>query len=83
MTKPLRFTCEQCGGNSYKVLESRSQVDWVRRRIMCQSCNHRSTSYEISERQLLLYETALASHLKQLQVVGTLRAIAAELESLQ
>ena len=82
MTKSFRFNCAQCGGNSCKVLESRPQADWVRRRIMCQSCNHRSTSYEISERQFLLYETALASHLKQLQVVGTLRAIAAELESL-
>ena len=80
MTRSIRFTCEQCGGNNYKVLESRPQLDWVRRRIVCQSCEHRSTSYEISERQFLLYETALESHLKQLQIAGTLHAIAAELE---
>lgn len=82
MTEP-RFTCEQCGGNDYKVLETRQQVDWRRRRITCQSCGHRITTYEVSERQFILFQAALSAQIEPpfaLQAAQKLRKIAAKLE---
>lgn len=81
MTKQPRFSCCKCGSNRYKVLESRPHADWIRRRIACQHCESRVTTYEISERQFMLYEIALRAHQKEQPCIADrLRSIADELE---
>jgi hypothetical protein len=76
----VRFTCEQCGSEDYKVIETRQQVDWRRRRIACRSCDHRVTTYEVSERQFLIFQAALKSQVNTLQIAESLRNIADELD---
>jgi len=76
-----RFTCESCGSVEYEVIETRKQSDYVRRRIACKRCNHRITTYEISERQFALCQSALAAQVSILRVAGKLRAILNDLES--
>ena len=82
MTKATRFSCCMCGSDRYKVLESRPHADWIRRRIACQHCESRVTTYEISERQFMLYEIALRAHQNgQPSIADRLRSIADELEN--
>ena len=80
MAEP-RIVCEQCGSSDYRVLETRQQTDWRRRRITCRSCGHRVTTYEVSERQFIVYQAALTAQVDALQTAQRLRDIAAELES--
>ncbi len=75
-----RFTCESCGSVDYKVIEMRKQSDYVRLRIACRNCNHRITTYEISERRFALCQSALAAQVSILRVAGKLRSIANDLE---
>lgn len=75
-----RFTCESCGSVDHKVIEMRTHSDYVRRRIACKRCNHRITTYEISERKFALCQSALAAQVSILRVAGKLRAIADDLE---
>ena len=79
MSNP-RFTCESCGSVDYEVIETRKQSDYVRRRIACRNCDHRITTYEISERQFALCQSALAAQVSILRVAGKLRSIANDLE---
>lgn len=79
-TREPRFTCESCGSADHKVIEMRPQSDYVRRRIACRRCNHRITTYEISERKFALCQSALAAQVSILRVAGKLRAIADDLE---
>ena len=80
MSNP-RFTCESCGSVDHKVIEMRRQLDYVRRRIACRNCDHRVTTYEISERQFALCQSALAAQVSILRVAGKLRAILNDLEA--
>ena len=55
------WICDQCGGTHCKVMETRRTPDRRRRRIQCQSCGHRITTYEITAAQLDSYQAAMAT----------------------
>lgn len=38
--------CPACGGTERKVIESRPQINEVRRRCVCQSCSNKFTTVE-------------------------------------
>jgi transcriptional repressor NrdR len=50
--------CPKCQKNIDRVLESREspEMDCIRRRRLCQNCNHRFTTYERIEKQTLFVQ---------------------------
>ena len=45
------MNCPKCGATDICVIDSRIIGDTVRRRRGCAVCNHRFTTYEVSEKQ--------------------------------
>jgi transcriptional regulator NrdR family protein len=58
---PVDWICDQCGGTHCKVIETRRTPNKRRRRIQCQSCGNRTTTYEITSAQLESYQAAMAT----------------------
>jgi transcriptional regulator NrdR family protein len=61
MSTSVDWTCDQCSGTDFKVIETRRSRDRRRRRIKCKSCGHRVTTYEITAAQLESYQSAMAT----------------------
>jgi transcriptional regulator NrdR family protein len=81
MKQYYKFTCKSCGSHGAKVTETRAQETYNRRRRECLACGHRTTSYEISEEQMLIYEAALSFHLRQQSFSDKLRLIADQMDN--
>ena len=46
------YVCPACGTTDFKVLESRKMYLGRKRRYHCRHCDHRETTYEISQAEL-------------------------------
>lgn len=71
---PVDWICDRCGGTQCKVIETRRTPNRRRRRIQCQSCGHRITTYEITAAQIESYEAAMAT-LEKLTSSSSVKAI--------
>jgi hypothetical protein len=45
---PFHARCPECNQNGIRVIESRAASNGARRRMQCDCCSHRFTTYEVS-----------------------------------
>jgi len=79
---PSATPCPACGANRNSVTDSRASRGTVRRRRYCDNCNHRWTTYEVSEEVIRSVLKVARTSREIREAAGRLSLLANELDAL-
>lgn len=66
----IRYVCANCGKTAVRVLETKKNREGIRRRRECSACNHRDTTYEVSQE---LYRELKEAHAVNKKILSLLK----------